>query len=112
MDNNIYVVTYGRLDNNEIKTLVVEGEDAVRSLARRFITVIPDDLDDYKKDIKGWKGGDKSLTFTHQDDDTFFFAANPGPASNVFEEDQDTDSFDSFVSEFATGDEDEEDEEG
>lgn len=104
MDTNLYVVTYGELNGNQIKTVVVMGKEAVKKMASEFITVIPDDLEDYKKDIKAWKGKD-ALIFNHQDDDTFYFSATLGPASDAqLPDPPDTDSFHAFVSEYAVED--------
>jgi hypothetical protein len=101
-----FAVTYGRLnflsDEEGLETLFVDSSDEVKRLASQFITVIPDDLEDYKADIKKWDGMSQ-LRFVHQDDDSFFFSADPIKTSTAFTK------FSDFVSEFQMegGDEDE-----
>jgi hypothetical protein len=96
-----FAVTYGRLnfmsDEPGLETLFVGSSDEVKQLASDFITVIPDDLASYKKDIKKWKGTDQ-LLIVHQDDDSFFFSAVPIAPS------MDHTNFSNFVSEFAVKD--------
>jgi hypothetical protein len=103
MDNDLYIVTYGELNDANIKTLVVAGQEAVRKMAFQFITVIPDDLDWYQDQIKAWKGR-TGLTLAHQDDDSFYFSVVPGPSSDAQLPDPDMASFRSFVSNYAVDD--------
>lgn len=102
-----FAVTYGRTDyfaEEGLQTIFVSSAEEVRALAKQFIHVIPDDLEDYLKDIKQWKPTQR-LHITHQDDDTFLFQADPIKLNSAAA----NNAFDRFVSEFNhdSGDEDE-----
>ena len=69
-----FVINHGRLDNNQIKTIVVNDLSVAKRLALDFTQVIPCDPAGYQKRITEWTGND-SFLMTHQDDDSFFFSA-------------------------------------
>ena len=99
-DQPQYAITFGRTDffaNEEgkdaLQTIVSNSMEDVKSLARRFITVIPDDLDDYREEIDCWDGN-SVLMLDHQDDDTFLFLATPIAMMT------DRSNFNAFVAEF------------
>lgn len=96
---SLFAVTYGLLDffaEEGLRTLFLSTADEVRELAEEFITVIPDDLDDYRSDIQDWNGKDR-LLIRHQDDDTFYFSAVQVPTSPTM----DFSDFHDFVRDYA-----------
>lgn len=96
----MFIIAYGRVGEivPEIITLTVDSVKEVKSLATKFITVIPDDLEDYTQEIINWNG-EEELLLTHQDDDTFIFRCLPLSLTKDFN------SFNEFVKEFQVEDE-------
>jgi len=72
-----FAITFGKINSTECPMMLfVSTSTEVKQLAKKFITVIPDDVEDYAIDIDNWNG-DSVLTIIHQDDDTFLFQVAP-----------------------------------
>lgn len=98
----VYIVTAGLIPQvptreDDLLTFQLESLEDVKSAARDFVNVIPDDLEDYLKDIADWDGTGV-FTVSHQDDDYFMFRAQLAPVPGI------PDRFNSIVSEYAHDD--------
>ena len=105
MDDSPVAITYGRVYNNEIVTFFVADMKDAKEIAKEFIKVIPDDPDEYVKDVNAWDGK-ASLVITHQDDDTFYFNATVcGFYHDTEDNNLDREEFEMFVNDFRVEDE-------
>lgn len=100
-----YMITAGKVpsspsDEGDLMSFTLGSLEDVKDAAMTFITVIPDDLEDYRKDITDWDGSDR-FTVSHQDDDYFIFVAQPMSAVGLPSE------FTSFVDDYKVDDHDE-----